>query len=320
MDKLRAAALFVLLTAGTFANAISLPVVNPGFEDTAGSAANFNEFTFGAFLGWEIYDDPNGLIGNGASNPFYVGTLTPQPDSNNPGDFVYFPDGAPEGQRVAIAFNRAGSDDQGEYGLQQTLVGIPLLANRRYTLQVEIGNIASGIAVSGENFILDGFPGYRVDLLVGGQPVASDDNSLGGLILDGEWATSIVIFSTDDLTLGLGSDLGIRLVNLNEIDPAYPGSDLEVDFDDVRLDVVPAVDGDFNFDGTVNAADYTVWRDDLDGEFVASDYNTWANNYGASISSTSEAVSVPEPSAVALLVGLVLLGTTKGYKRVNLGA
>lgn len=311
MDKIQAAALFVLLVTGSFANAISLPVVNPGFEDTTGSVTTVNEFTFGAFLGWDIYDDPIGFIGNGASNPFYVGTLTPQPDPNSPGDFINFPGGAPEGQRVAIAFNRAGTDGEGEYGLQQTLTGTPLLANRRYTLQVEVGNIATGVALSGENFILDGFPGYRVDLLVGGQPVASDENTLAGLILDGEWATSIVTFSTDDSILGLGSDLGIRLVNLNEIDPIYPGSDLEVDFDDVRLDVVPAVDGDFNFDGTVDAADYTVWRDGLNVDFVPGDYTTWANNYGASISATGEAISVPEPSGVALLVALILLGTTK---------
>jgi uncharacterized protein (TIGR03382 family) len=34
----------------------------------------------------------------------------------------------------------------------------------------------------------------------------------------------------------LGQSLGIRLVNLNVIDGAFPTADLEVDFDDVRLD------------------------------------------------------------------------------------
>lgn len=34
--------------------------------------------------------------------------------------------------------------------------------------------------------------------------------------------------------------MGIRLVNLNVVDPAFPNSDLEVDFDDVRLDATPA--------------------------------------------------------------------------------
>ena len=33
----------------------------------------------------------------------------------------------------------------------------------------------------------------------------------------------------------LGQPLAIRLVNLNIVDPLFPGSDLEVDFDDVRL-------------------------------------------------------------------------------------
>ncbi|MEM9659967.1 MAG: hypothetical protein AAF961_16510, partial [Planctomycetota bacterium] len=128
----------------------NLPIANPGFEDTTGSALLFNEFSFGAFAGWELYDDPPGTIGSGAGDPFFVGTLKPQPDPENPGDFIFFPDGAPEGSRVAIAYNRSGSGGAGEYGLQQTLLGTPLAANRTYTLEVEVGDIASGPGVSGE--------------------------------------------------------------------------------------------------------------------------------------------------------------------------
>ncbi len=313
MNSFRFVILLAILFGTVSVEAISLPVVNPGFEDTTGSASNFNEFTFGAFLGWDLYDDLNAQIGNGASNPYFLGTLTPQPDPASPGDFINFPAAAPEGQRVAIAFNRAGTDGQGEYGLQQTLTGTPLLANRRYTLQVEIGNIATGVALSGENFILDGFPGYRVELLAGGQPIDSDNNTLAGTILDGEWATSTVTFTTNSSTPQLGGDLGIRLINLNQLDPMFPGSDIEVDFDDVRLDVVPAVDGDFNFDCSVDVADYTVWRDGLSVDFVADDYTTWSNNYGASISVTSEAMSVPEPGGMALFIALVFIGTLKSH-------
>jgi hypothetical protein len=38
----------------------------------------------------------------------------------------------------------------------------------------------------------------------------------------------------------LDQTLGSRLINVNAIEPACSNSDLEVDFDDVRLDVSPA--------------------------------------------------------------------------------
>lgn len=70
--------------------------------------------------------------------------------------------------------------------------------------------------------------------------------------------------------------------------------------------------GDFNNDGIVDAADYTVWRDNLGGDESTlggngdgvgvvdnDDYALWAANYGA----TSGAVitAVPEPTAIVLL-------------------
>ncbi|QDT69020.1 hypothetical protein MalM25_19460 [Planctomycetes bacterium MalM25] len=287
-----------LLIAGD-ARSELLPVVNPGFEDVSGSAALFNEFSFGAPIGWQVYDDPAGLIGVGASSPYYVGTLGPQPDPMNPGGFIYFPAGAPEGERVAIAYNRAGSGGTGAYGLEQTLTGTPLRWNRRHTLRVEVGNIASGPALSGEFFNLDGFPGYRIELLAGGQVVAADNSSLSGTIGEGEFATSTVVLTTwTDSELGslIGTDLGVRLVNPNEIDPTFPAADLEVDFDNVRLDVSPALNGDFNFDGLVDAADFTVWRDGEGAAISGADYLAWRDNYGATAPVELPAGAIPEPA------------------------
>ena len=58
--------------------------------------------------------------------------------------------------------------------------------------------------------------------------------------------------------------------------------------------------GDFNLDGVVDAADYTVFRDNVSGQFTPADYTTWANNYGATYSPSS-ATAVPEPAAVTLV-------------------
>ena len=65
------------------------------------------------------------------------------------------------------------------------------------------------------------------------------------------------------------------------------------------------VAGDFNMDGAVDAADYTVWRDNSTGLFVSGDYGVWNGNFGSVFdASPSSAQSVPEPA------GLVLLGLT----------
>ncbi|MGL4514418.1 MAG: beta strand repeat-containing protein [Lacipirellulaceae bacterium] len=76
--------------------------------------------------------------------------------------------------------------------------------------------------------------------------------------------------------------------------------------------IVP-LPGDFNGDRIVNAADYTVWRDNLgstEGSLLSgngnggvidqSDYTLWTTNYGAAAPSTSLANAVPEPTAAAL--------------------
>lgn len=253
---LRGFALFTLLSLFLLANspaeAVPLTVVNPGFEDISGESP-FNEFTFGPLNGWELYD-PDVVTDGGDGPTYFIGTLTPfEADPiGNPGVYEFFPDGAAEGQRVGIAFNYFGSGGGGEYGMVQTL-GDNLQPHTEYTLTVEIGNIASGTSVSNDFFDLSGFPGYRVDLLAGGVPIAQDINTLAGSIPDGEFATSTINFSTGGSHLQMDQPLGIRLVNLNQVDPAHPGSDLEVDFDNVQLDATElCIVGDANCDGFVD--------------------------------------------------------------------
>ncbi len=64
----------------------------------------------------------------------------------------------------------------------------------------------------------------------------------------------------------------------------------------LRLTPTP---GDFNFDGTVNQADYGAWRDGLGGTYSAEHYAIWKSRFGLdSTSSVAEAstAAVPEPS------------------------
>jgi hypothetical protein len=224
--------LLALISTVGFVWADPVAIVNPGFEDITGETVQF-EFTFSPPPGWNLYD-PSAITAGGAGPDYYVGTLTPfVPDPiNHPGVFVNFPGGAPEGQRVAIAFNDNPTGGGGEYGLVQTL-SATLQADTAYSLRVLIGNIASGQSQNFGFFNLNGFPGYRVDLLAGGVVIASDNNSL--LPDEGTFEESLVSYTTGSGHAQLGQALGIRLVNLNLVDNTDLTADWEVDFDDVRL-------------------------------------------------------------------------------------
>ena len=59
--------------------------------------------------------------------------------------------------------------------------------------------------------------------------------------------------------------------------------------------------GDFDENGRVDAADYTVWRDGLGTIYTETDYAIWANNFGAVAgSSIAHSSTVPEPRALLL--------------------
>lgn len=214
-----------------FANlgaAQSILILNAGFES--------NSIPSGAFAvlvpqGWSIYDP--GLIINQNQNA--VGVIRPLPGVE------YFPAGAPEGVNAALVF--LAGNQSAEAGLQQTLTA-PLQANTRYRCSVQIGNIASGTSLpgsadgGGQYYDLDGFPGYRIDVLAGGSVIAADNNSIGATISEGEFRQARFYF---DITNGhprLGQNLGIRLVNLKT-----PGTteapNIEVDFDEVVLTAGP---------------------------------------------------------------------------------
>jgi hypothetical protein len=64
-----------------------------------------------------------------------------------------------------------------------------------------------------------------------------------------------------------------------------------------------ALPGDFNFNGTVDAADYVVWRKNMGTQ---SDYNLWRANFGQSVGSgagmSGGSATVPEPGCALLLI------------------
>ena len=67
------------------------------------------------------------------------------------------------------------------------------------------------------------------------------------------------------------------------------------------LAVFALPNGDFNLNGVIDAADYTVWRKSIGGQLG---YTAWRSQYGASSGSASELgenVAVPEPAAAVMM-------------------
>lgn len=86
--------------------------------------------------------------------------------------------------------------------------------------------------------------------------------------------------------------------------------------------------GDFNNDGTVDAADYVVWRSNVgntvtlanetmsNGRVTEEDYRVWRSNYGATNSLASQASAIPEPTGL-LLACIASLPFTMRRKRYS---
>ena len=120
-----------------------------------------------------------------------------------------------------------------------------------------------------------------------------------------------VVESIDSFVLPAG---GQYFVRVDGADPVVQFYELLV----AAESLVPSLLGDYNENGVVDAADFTVWRDsfgqsvgaysgadgDGDGLIGPGDYSVWSSNFG---SSASSGLSVPEPGAITLLFSGILL-------------
>ncbi|MCA9241717.1 MAG: hypothetical protein KDA37_16015 [Planctomycetales bacterium] len=164
------------------------------------------------------------------------------------------------------------------------------------------------------------------------EAIVSEDNSQG---LGENW-TLIASGTLTDLEVtpdrNTSGDI-VAVTNSTEytsykfVFPTLRGPDVENGFQlgDVQLfgdfTSTPVNSGDFNGDGVVDAADYTLWRDNLGdadetniggngdgGGIGASDYLVWRDNYGATYSLAGSLTSAPEPSASLLMFTLLAAG------------
>jgi hypothetical protein len=100
---------------------------------------------------------------------------------------------------------------------------------------------------------------------------------------------------------------------------SWVGGRIEVSTIDDGALLIPSVLGDYNRDGTVDAADYVVWQDELrqgpgradgnhDGAVDTSDYDVWKTHFGqaAANGAFANATSIPEPATLTIiLIGIL---------------
>ncbi len=116
--------------------------------------------------------------------------------------------------------------------------------------------------------------------------------------------------------------------------PVFNGHTLDLVYDylakQVRIEVIDAlgIPGDYNQNGSVDAADYTVYRDALGtniilpndstpGSVTAADYLVWQNNFSGGASATN-AATVPEPHLTAIISIMLLVIALSRFPRCRL--
>jgi hypothetical protein len=152
--------------------------------------------------------------------------------------------------------------------------------------------------------------------------------------LEGELGAALVDASLADL--GFTEEVVVRDLWTRSDVGRFSGSFatlLESHASGLFLIALPSLAGDFNGDGVVGAADYTVWRNHLgevdsilafgsteDGSGVVdyADYVTWKGNYGAEANTlTLGARTIPEPSSASMFCTIGLVWVVLHRRRVG---
>ncbi len=182
--------------------------------------------------------------------------------------------------------------------------------------------IAANYELSVEAASLNLGPGNGYELELGyqsaGDPAAAAFVPLqtlaGAWASPGQFRTLSLSFELDDAHPAIGQPLAVRWTNRAE---SIGGGSNNAYLDNVRLvySLPNGLAGDYNDDGVVDTADYTVWRDrrgaaagslpnDIDGGLIGeAQYSTWKAQFGARLrpQAAGSGASVPEPGAGALL-------------------
>ncbi|MCA9240730.1 MAG: hypothetical protein KDA37_11045, partial [Planctomycetales bacterium] len=177
---------------------------------------------------------------------------------------------------------------------------VSLQAGSTASFNIGDSGLSDRLDIAGNLGVADGF---ILEVLLDGS-VSPGSLSAGDAWDLFDFGTSSGLFDELDFVLPSGLSSGL----------AWDTSSLLVD--GVLSIVSLANAGDFNGDGVVNAADYTLWRDNLGagdesainnngdgGGVTQSDYLVWRDNFGVVYGlNASTSANAPEPNSVLLLV------------------
>lgn len=255
---------------------------------------------------FRTYVDTDATSGSSLIQPSLVANVDLDTDL---GEYVVEPDPFTLVTNQRLAF---GVDDRAI--IEFPLSSIPantVLTSARLNLDVNL------FTTGGDDFADVPMFGYEGDGFTSANDAAVTADFLGStgpVMMSGPLSVDLDKEFIEGLVVA-GSTLGIAMIgSANSFQTGFdnftnpPTLTLEYDF------LLP---GDFNRDGVVDAADFTVWRDsegqtgpglaaDANGdqEVDALDYAAWVENFGQT---TQNVASIPEPGA-AMLMALAMAG------------
>lgn len=161
--------------------------------------------------------------------------------------------------------------------------------------------------------------GFSYSQQIFGPAVTIDSAAVGDLSLEVR-RDGVSLGVIDVGGLGDAESMTLELAPADDYTLHIEGRGQGTQFYQLNLQVqqIP-LEGDYNGDGLVDGADYTVWRDtfgsqilldadgDDSGEIDPADYTIWSNAYGSSPSAAASVV--PEPSGVLLIPSLLALAS-----------
>lgn len=197
----------------------------------------------------------------------------------------------------------------GEFGNTEfPILGGRLEVNQGGTINITGGSFVA-TAVQGGLTVLDGTLNvagggflqgkFDVDVFANGAlHLFGTEFFLDGVALAGLTPGDQVEITERDVTLsGLLADGSAFSIDLNSVEEPF-GPDFVSP--EALLTVTFSLAGDFNYDGNVDGRDFLVWQRNPSVGNLAD----WQSSYGMG---TLDAVSVPEPNCLALLLGLASL-------------
>jgi hypothetical protein len=273
-------------------------------ENVVGSPIAFDGYSIASTGGnldgaWNSLDDQNVSAWDEADNssPFRLTEFNPSASTSiNAGASRLL--GTPFSPPSPTAIGQRVEDVSFQYAVpgQGTVEGIVEYTGRRNNLVLTINPTTGAAAIQNESTHFDvAIDGYSITSTSGRLLVANDKwNSLDDQNLntwdqaDNSNANRLTEFNPQGTTTMAG---GGTVLNLGT--PVNPlGGALSLDDFTFEYAIAGSLGGDYNSDGIVDAADYTVWRDNL-GKPTAlpndttagvgpDDYTRWKANFGQS--------------------------------------